>query len=116
MKHYNHLTQGQGYGIYSLIKTGHSQAEIGVQKSTISCELRQNHGGRGYRFQQAHHKAIERRKDKVLKCIDREIWAMIEALIAEDWSPEQISGWLKSEMKISVSHEWIYHHFLKSSG
>jgi len=43
---------------------------------------------------------------------------MIGALIGEDWSPEQISGWMKLEMNISVSHEWIYHHILldKQSG
>jgi len=43
---------------------------------------------------------------------------LIEALIGEDWSPEQISGWLKLEKNISVSHEWIYHHVLmeKQSG
>jgi len=125
MRHYQQLTLEQRYGIYSLIKMGHSQVEIakviGVHKSTISRELRRNHGERGYRFQQAHQKAIERRKDKVPKRIDREIWAMIEALINEDWSPEQISGWLKLDqskarrltgMNISVSHEWIYHHIL----
>ncbi len=43
---------------------------------------------------------------------------MIEALIGEDWSPEQISGWLKVEMNVFVSHEWIYQHILldKRSG
>ena len=114
MKFYQQLTLEQRYGIYSLIKTGHTQAEIaqviGVHKSTISRELRRNHGERGYRYKQAHHKAIERQKDKISLRIDRETWAMIETLISEDWSPEQISGWLKLEMNISVSHEWIYHH------
>jgi len=53
---------------------------------------------------------------------------MIGALIGEDWSHEQISGWMKLEMNIYVSpvcvrlrtgrHEWIYHHILldKQSG
>jgi len=122
MKFYQQLTLEQRYGIYSLIKTGHTQAEIaqviGVHKSTISRELRRNHGERGYRYKQAHHKAIERQKDKISLRIDRETWAMIETLISEDWSPEQISGWLKLEMNVSVSHEWIYHHILmdKQSG
>jgi len=99
-----------------LKKTGQNQTEIanviGVHKSTISRELRRNHGERGYRYQQAHSQALDRRKGKIPLRIDTETWAMVEALISEDWSPEQISGWLKLEMSISVSHEWIYHHIL----
>jgi IS30 family transposase len=116
MRHYQQLTIEQRYGIYSLIKTGHSQVEIakviGVHKSTISRELRRNRGERSYRYQQANRKAIERRKGKIPLRIDQETWRLIELLIEEDWSPEQISGWLKLEMNISVSHEWIYHHIL----
>jgi len=114
MDSYKQLTQEQRYGIYSLEKTGQNQTEIasviGVHKSTISRELRRNHGERGYRYQQAHRQALDRRKGKIPLRIDRETWAMIEALITEDWSPEQISGWMKLEMNISVSHEWIYQH------
>jgi len=122
MDSYKQLTLEQRYGIYSLFKTGHNLKEIaaviGVHKSTISRELRRNQGGRGYRYQQAHRKAIDRRKDKVPLRIDRQTWLMIEALIGEDWSPEQISGWMKLEMNIFVSHEWIYQHILldKESG
>jgi len=122
MDSYKQLTQEQRYGIYSLEKTGQNQTEIatviGVHKSTISRELSRNHGERGYRYQQAHRQALDRRKDKIPLRIDRETWAMIEALIIEDWSPEQISGWMKLEMNISVSHEWIYQHILldKQSG
>jgi len=71
---------------------------------------------RGYRYRQAHRKAIERRKDKVPLRIDGSIWTMVEALISEDWSPEQVSGWLKLEMNISVSPEWIYQHILLDKG
>ena len=116
MDSYKQLTLEQRYGIYSLIKTGYSQTEIatviGVHKSTISRELRRNHGERGYRFKQAHRKANNRRKGKIHLRVDQATWAIIEALIGEDWSPEQISGWLKLEINIFVSHEWIYHHIL----
>ena len=112
MESYKQLTLEQRYGIYSLYKTGHNQTEIaavtGVHKSTISRELRRNHGERGYRYKQAHHMAVNRRKDKVPLRIDGSTWAMIESLICEDWSPEQIVGWMKLEINISVSHEWIY--------
>jgi len=96
MKFYQQLTLEQRYGIYSMYKTDHNLTEIaaviGVHKSTISRELRRNQGGRGYRYQQAHHKAINRRKGKVPLRIDRQTWAMIDSLIIEDWSPEQIVG------------------------
>ncbi len=43
MKHYNQLTLEKRYGIYSLLKTDHTQSKIakviGVHKSTISREL-----------------------------------------------------------------------------
>ena len=34
----------------------------------------------------------------------------MEQLLREDWSPEQISGWLTREEGVSVSHERIYQH------
>jgi IS30 family transposase len=47
---YTQFTQAQRYQIYALLKTEHSQAEIadviGVNKSTISRELRRNRGQR----------------------------------------------------------------------
>jgi IS30 family transposase len=39
-----------------------------------------------------------------------ETWSIIEAKIRQDWSPEQISGRLKYEEDICISHEWIYQH------
>ena len=38
---------------------------------------------------------------------------MVNALIKQDWSPEQISGRLYDEQEISISHEWIYLHIYK---
>jgi IS30 family transposase len=42
----------------------------------------------------------------------------VDALLRQDWSPEQVSGWLKTQEHKSVSHEWIYQHILadKHSG
>jgi IS30 family transposase len=37
----------------------------------------------------------------------------VEQLILEDWSPEQISNWLRLEEDIHVSHEWIYQYILR---
>lgn len=114
---YTHLTQEQRYQIYALKQAGHTQAKIaeviGVSEPTISRELRRNKGLRGYRPKQAHEKSVERQQNKVTTRISPETWAVVNRLIREDWSPEQISGWLKSNDNTSVSHESIYQHILK---
>jgi IS30 family transposase len=37
---------------------------------------------------------------------------LIETLLRKDWSPEQVSGWLKENYSLQISHEWIYQHIL----
>lgn len=115
MKTYHQLTQAQRYQIYALRKTNHTLVEIadviGVHKSTISRELRRNCGKRGYRPQQAHELALERRPKSVPR-MTAKIWAVVENLLEQDWSPEQISGRLKKEQGIAISYEWIYQHVL----
>ena len=117
MKHYRQLTLEKRYGIYSLLKTGHNQSKIaevvGVHKSTINRELKRNRGGRGYRPKQANAFAEDRHRAKVCFRIDGNTWAFVERLICKEWSPEQISGWMKENMDIAVSHEWIYQYVLK---
>ena len=112
---YPQLTQEQRYQIYALKKTGHSYSEIaeviGVHKSSVSRELKRNRGQRGYRPQQAQSLAMERRQKGVPR-ITVEVWAKVESLLRQDWSPEQISGRLKKEQGIRISHEWIYQHIL----
>jgi len=117
MKHYSQLTLEQRYIIYSMLKIGLTQLkiseEIGVHKSTIGRELKRNLGGRGYRPKQANTFAEYRRQAKVRPRIDGSTWAYVEQLICKEWSPEQISGWMKKNMEIAVSHEWIYQYVLK---
>jgi IS30 family transposase len=92
---------------------GHNHTEIaeclGVHKSTISRELHRNRGKRGYRPRQAHQKATSRKQHGRTRFMP-ETWSIIEAKIRQDWSPEQISGRLKYEEDICISHEWIYQH------
>lgn len=116
MRTYRQLTQEQRYQIYALKKTGHTRTEmaevIGVHKSTVGRELKRNHGKRGYRPQQAHSLALERRQKGVPR-ITAETWATVERLLRQDWSPEQISGRLKKEQTVCISHEWIYQYVLQ---
>jgi len=112
---YTQLTQRQRYQIHSLLKMEHTQTEIaecvGVHKSTISREVRRNKGLRGYRPKQAHRKALSRR-NHVRTHIRPETWAVIEAKLRLEWSPEQISEWLKRHVAVEISHEWIYQYIL----
>lgn len=116
MRTYHQLTQEQRYQIYALKKTKHSLSEIaaviGAHKSSVSRELKRNRGQRGYRPQQAHELASRRRQKSVPR-ITAEIWTEVEKLLRQDWSPEQISGRLKKEQKVCLSHEWIYQYVLK---
>jgi len=115
MRTYHQLTQAQRYQIYALQKTKHTQIEIaavlGVHKSSICRELKRNRGQRGYRPQQAHELAVDR-KPKVVSRITAAVWSMVESLLRQDWSPEQMSGRLKKEQSMRISHEWIYQHIL----
>ena len=81
MRTYRQLTQEQRYQIYALKQTGHSLSEIAevirVHKATVSREWKRNRGQRGYRPQQAHGLALERRQ-KAIPRISAEMWAVVE--------------------------------------
>ena len=108
MQAYTQLTYNQRYHIYTFMKAGFCQTEIaetiGVDKSTISRELRRNRGRRGYRPKQAHQLSIERR-DKAKSRITDEDWGQIEELISLDLSPEQISDYCRKKHDLQISHE-----------
>jgi IS30 family transposase len=112
---YKQLTQEQPYHIGALKKAGFSHTdiatEISVHKSTITRELQRNTGQRGYRPKQAHDLAQNRRQDRArTPRIAPQTWQLIETHLRQEWSPEQISGWLRREHKPSVSHERIYQY------
>ena len=37
-------------------------------------------------------------------------WERVEELLREEWSPEQVSGHLRLERELTISHETIYRH------
>jgi transposase, IS30 family len=114
MRSYAQLTLEQRYQIQALLKMGHSYQEIGhvvgVHKSTISREVRRNQGQRGYRPQQAHWFTLRRRRTKARRPIAADTWHCVNRLLQEEWSPEQISGWLRTHDGSVISPEWIYQH------
>jgi IS30 family transposase len=119
---YTQLTCEERYQIYALKKADHTQTEIASilnrHKSTISRELSRNTGLRGYRPKQAQNLTAQRKLGKAQVRISQTLWHNVEQLLQQEWSPEQISLWLKSEKGFLISHEWIYHYVLqnKTSG
>lgn len=116
---YNHLTTEKRCQIYTLKSTGMSQKEIakylGVSASTISRELQRNSGKKGYRYKQANDIALERRyqASHCPKKLFPATLSLVEEKLFEKWSPEQISGVLRSN-DIEISHESIYRHIWKN--
>jgi len=52
--------------------------------------------------------ALGRRHDKAQPRISESVWQHVEALLREQWSPEQVAGRIAMEQGISISHGWIY--------
>lgn len=116
-KGYHHLTRDLRCQLYALKKRKDSvnciAGELGVHRSTIYRELKRNSGQRGYRYKQANEKAVERREfaSKSKPKMTAETISKIEEKMQLQWSPVQISGWLKSKgYALSVSHETIYQY------
>jgi len=117
-KGYNHMTQDIRSQIYALKATGTSQRSIaditGYHVSSISREIAKNTGGRGYRYKQAHAKAVGRRTEasSAPKKMTPALVTRIEFGLLQDWSPDQIAGRLENE-GIKISLETIYQHIRK---
>ena len=116
------LSEVERYKIKSFLEAGYTQKsiaeEIGRHPATISRELKRNTGLRGYRPQQANILAIKRKLLHVRTLITEKTWHRVELYLREEWSPEQISGWLNNSDYQSVSPEWIYQYIItdKKSG
>lgn len=89
-------------------------AKLHRAPSTISRELRRNGGLVRYRAaaadSQAWHRALRPKPCKLAR--HDQLRQLVAARLAENWSPEQIAGWLKHTYPdaeaYQVSHETIY--------
>lgn len=112
---YAHITLVERYQIATLIEAGKTIVEIarylGRHKSSIYRELSRNRGGRGYRPGQAQ-RLSERRREEASSQPKKSaaLWDYVDSRLELDWSPDEISGRLKSEGRESVSPEWIYQY------
>lgn len=110
-----HLTLDQRYEIEDGLEKKMSLSEIGLRigkdKSVISREFKRNSDQRynRYRAELADRRAKNRNKIKRKRIwLTSEIEAFVREQIKNDFSPEQIVGRAKLEMKDCVSHERIY--------
>ena len=86
---------------------------IGKDKSVVSREIRRNADKRNgtYKAELAQRKYTERMTCKPKACkFTEEIKTMVDKLLANDYSPEQIAGRCKLEGRPCVSHERIYQY------
>jgi IS30 family transposase len=121
------LTLAEREDISRGIACGLSIREIanGLQRavSTVSREVAR-HGGRPlYRANEADHQAWESalRPKVCLLAIDEKLRTIVASKLILDWSPEQVSKWLKvhypSNESMRVSHETIYRSlFIQARG
>ena len=88
--------------------------DLGRAPSTISRELLRNGGPRRYRAMAADKRAWDRAlRPKLCKLARHdELRQLVAARLQDNWSPEQIAGWLKhtypDDEAYQVSHETIY--------
>lgn len=111
---YHQITSGERYAIAALRRQKLSVraigAELGRSASTVSRELRRNLSTQGrYSPPKADSYAVaRRRRSRRNSHFGRDDWGLVEQLIGLDWSPEQVSGWLRRHFVLSISHETIY--------
>src|SRR6202163_853428 len=112
------LTRAEREDISRGIASGSSIREIARHldraASTVGREVTR-HGGRPtYRAHEADDQAWESalRPKKCLLALHRRLREVVASKLILEWSPEQISGWLKTEYpkdeRMRVSHETIY--------
>lgn len=89
-------------------------ARLGRAASTVGREVERNGGREEYRATKAEERAWQRarRPKRCLLATSGRLRDVVAKKLKEDWSPEQISGWLKrrypNDEAMRISHETIY--------
>jgi IS30 family transposase len=88
---------------------------LGVDKSTISRELKRNYSKSGYWPKYAQKQAESRTKHrKYHRKLTDDLKEKINILLQKKWSPEQISARIKLEGEATVSYETIYKYIYEN--
>jgi IS30 family transposase len=121
------LTLAEREDISRGIVSGSSIREIAKRleraASTVSREVARHGGRRQYRANEADHQAWESalRPKPCLLAVHGQLQKIVASKLILDWSPEQVSGWLKiqypEDESMRVSHETIYRSlFIQARG
>lgn len=111
---YRQITSEERYAIAALRRQGLSvraiARDLGRAPSTISREVARNRrADGGYRaFTACEHTSARRRRSRRNTHFGAAEWTLVEELIALDWSPEQVAGWLRRHELLAISYETIY--------
>ena len=114
---YRQITYAERYTLGLLRRQGLTAAAIarvlGRHRSTIVREVQRNRtrSDGGYRPQLADSYARTRRsysrRNRRFAAAD---WQRVQGLLRDDWSPEQVAGWLRRHRLLTISHETIYRY------
>ena len=114
---YHQITHAERYTLGLLRQCGLTPSAIarilGRHPSSIGREVRRNHANSDgtYRPQLADWYARGRRsRSRRNRRFSARDWERVQALLREDWSPEQVAGWLRRWGLLAISHETIYRY------
>ena len=113
---YCQITPEERYTISVCRAQGMAVARIAIfmnrHRSTIYRELERNSSNDGsYRYSKAQEKTNgRRRRSRRNRRFGEDELALVEECLREQWSPEQISGFLSKERMLDISHETIYRY------
>ena len=99
-------------------RQGHTRSHIGLElgrhRSSIARELKRNVSLRGYQANAADVMADTRQSQRRnAKQFTEQHWVVVEALVRQEVSPEQITNRVLLEQGFQISHESIYQRILQ---
>jgi transposase, IS30 family len=114
---YHQLTSEERYALSALRKQGFNQSQIaralGRHRSTISRELKRNARQKPHWYRPFNADEMTRgrryRSRRNWRFTDADL-ALVRSRLELLWSPEQISGRLRAEGLLRISHETIYRY------
>jgi transposase, IS30 family len=114
---YRQLTSGERYMLAALRRQGLNQSQIARSlsrhRSTICRELQRNStraDGRYRAFtaqERTNGRRSRSRRNQRFTALD---FSLVEERLCRQWSPEQVSGYLRRTGLLTISHETIYRH------
>ncbi len=116
MRTYHQLTSEERYALATLRRQGLGPTAIaralGRHRSTIHREIERNRRkDGGCRWYTAGEKARGRRsRSRRNQRFTAADWELIDTWLREDFSTEQVSGWLRRFRLLCISHETIYRY------